>query len=71
MRKLDIIPLVHVPFGVWNKKRLELTFGKDPNPNIVKKIIKENNNYWDEVDRFLEYGNFDKVYQEASFIEHP
>ena len=70
MKRLIVIPLVHVPFGVWESKRLEYTFGKDPNPVTVKKIIDGHKIYWDMVDCYLKQEHFDKVYQEGSEVEY-
>jgi len=70
MRDLIQIPLVHVPFGVWEPERLEYVFGKNPNPATVKQIIDGHKSYWDAVDQYLRQEHLDKVYQEASKVEH-
>ena len=70
MKELIQIPLVHVPFGVWEPERLEHVFGKNPNPEVIKKIVDGYKSYWDSVDQYLVQGHFDKVYQEASEVEH-
>ena len=70
MRTIIEIPLVHVPFGHWDKERLDATFGKNPDPTIVRQIIQGNREYWDEADTFLEATKIDKVYQEASMVEY-
>ncbi len=71
MRKLTHIPLVHVPFGVWDNERLKQSFGESPDPEIVRKIIEGDKSYWDAVDTFLDSHSFVKVYQEAAYVEHP
>ena len=70
MRTLIQIPLVHVPFGYWSKERLDATFGKNPDPKIVRQIIQGNRLYWDEVDAVLEETHVDRVYQEGSMVEY-
>ena len=49
MKELIQIPLVHVPFGVWEPERLEWRFGKNPDSATVKQIVKGNKQYWDVV----------------------
>ncbi len=69
MRELTVIPLVHMPFGLWKPERLERCFGKSPDPETVRRIVEGDRSYWDEVDRYLDSTRFDKVYQEASEVE--
>ena len=69
MRELIQIPLVHVPFSVWEPERLEYRFGRNPDPDTMKKIIDGHKRYWDTVNQYLRQEHFDKVYQEASEVE--
>ena len=69
-RILVQIPLVHVSFDAFREDgSFEAFFGKNPDPDLVRRIEGGNTAYWDEVDRWLEGESFDKVYQEASVVE--
>ncbi len=65
------IPIVHVPWGAWEKERLEYSFGENPDPDVVRRIVGGDKSYWDGVDAFLEANTFTTVYQEASYVERP